>query len=47
MADDVIERAISTIREFANTSKIGDGKIFVFDIGQVIRCQRGQEDNGG
>ena len=44
MADDIAEQAIGSIRELANTGKIGDGKIFVFDIGQVIRIRTGETD---
>jgi nitrogen regulatory protein P-II 2 len=40
--DDIAERAIATIRECANTDKIGDGKIFVFDIEQAIRIRTGE-----
>ena len=38
MADQVIE----SITKSANTGKIGDGKIFVFDLGQVIRIRTGE-----
>ncbi len=44
MADEIAEQAIGAIREVANTSKIGDGKIFVFNIGQVIRIRTGETD---
>ena len=40
--DDIAERAVATIRENANTDKIGDGKIFVFDIEQAIRIRTGE-----
>ena len=44
VTDDVVERAIGTIRENANTDKIGDGKIFVLDISQAIRIRTGETD---
>ena len=44
VADDIAEQAIGSIRELANTGKIGDGKIFVLDIGQVIRIRTGETD---
>ena len=44
VTDDVAERAIDAIRENANTDKIGDGKIFVFDISQAIRIRTGETD---
>ncbi|KPK36103.1 MAG: transcriptional regulator [Nitrospira bacterium SG8_35_1] len=38
-ADDVIE----TIRQAANTGKIGDGKIFVLPVEEVIRVRTGEK----
>ena len=35
--DDVVERAVEAIEKSARTGKIGDGKIFVADVEQVIR----------
>jgi nitrogen regulatory protein P-II 2 len=40
--DDMSERVIAAIRENANTDKIGDGKIFVFDVEQAIRIRTGE-----
>ena len=40
--DDLLERAIETIEHAANTGKIGDGKIFVFDLEQVVRIRTGE-----
>ena len=45
VADDVAERAVSTIREVANTDQIGDGKIFVLDVAQAIRIRTGETDD--
>jgi nitrogen regulatory protein P-II 2 len=36
LPDDLLERAIEAIEKAANTGKIGDGKIFVFDLLQVV-----------
>ncbi len=36
--------AVNTIKETAMTGKIGDGKIFVSDIENVIRIRTGEED---
>lgn len=44
VTDDVAERAVSTIREVANTDQIGDGKIFVLDVAQAIRIRTGETD---
>jgi nitrogen regulatory protein P-II 2 len=40
--DDRIETTIEAIRKAANTDKIGDGKIFVTDLGQVVRIRTGE-----
>ena len=40
--DDVLDQAIEAIEKSANTGKIGDGKIFVFDLQQVIRIRTGE-----
>ncbi|HZT64126.1 MAG TPA: P-II family nitrogen regulator, partial [Burkholderiales bacterium] len=32
MKDDLVDRSIEAIEKAANTGKIGDGKIFVFDL---------------
>jgi len=36
--------AIKIIKEAAHTGKIGDGKIFVSDISNVVRIRTGEED---
>ncbi|QQX86593.1 P-II family nitrogen regulator [Cupriavidus necator] len=41
VADDVVEHAIEAIEKSARTGKIGDGKIFVAPIEQVIRIRTG------
>ena len=38
MADQVVE----AISKSANTGKIGDGKIFIFDLDQVVRIRTGE-----
>lgn len=40
--DSVVEPVIDAIIKAARTGKIGDGKIFVQDIGQVIRIRTGE-----
>ena|SRR5690554_2606175 len=39
---DMAEQVIETIEKSAATGKIGDAKIFVFDIEQVIRIRTGE-----
>ncbi len=40
--DSMVERVIEAITQSARTGKIGDGKIFVFDLGQVVRIRTGE-----
>ena len=40
--DDVLDQVIEVITKSANTSKIGDGKIFVTDLEQVVRIRTGE-----
>jgi nitrogen regulatory protein P-II 2 len=42
VADDLVERVIEAIEGAARTSKIGDGKIFVTALEQVIRIRTGE-----
>ncbi|NQZ10571.1 MAG: nitrogen regulatory protein P-II [Algicola sp.] len=44
LVDEDVERCVETIVNTAQTGKIGDGKIFVFDINRVIRIRTGEED---
>jgi nitrogen regulatory protein P-II 2 len=40
--DAILDQAIEAIEKSANTGKIGDGKIFVFDLEQVVRIRTGE-----
>lgn len=40
--DDLLEQCLEAIQKSARTGKIGDGKIFVFDIEQAIRIRTGE-----
>jgi len=42
VGDSQVEPTIEAIVEAANTGKIGDGKIFVSDLEQVIRIRTGE-----
>jgi nitrogen regulatory protein P-II 1 len=44
VADALLERAIEAIIKSARTGKIGDGKIFVTSVEQVIRIRTGETD---
>ena len=41
---DLLDQVIEAIEKSANTGKIGDGKIFVFDLEKVIRIRTGETD---
>ena len=40
--EDVLDQVIEAIEKSANTGKIGDGKIFVFELEQVVRIRTGE-----
>ena len=40
--DNALDQTIEAITKAANTGKIGDGKIFVYDIEQAIRIRTGE-----
>jgi nitrogen regulatory protein P-II 2 len=42
VASELLERAIEVIEASARTGKIGDGKIFVYDLEQVVRIRTGE-----
>jgi nitrogen regulatory protein P-II 2 len=43
-ATDLAPRVVESIQQAANTGAIGDGKIFVLDLGQVVRIRTGETD---
>ena len=42
---DNVDRVIEAINGAASTGKIGDGKIFVYDLTQVVRIRTGEMDS--
>jgi nitrogen regulatory protein P-II 2 len=40
--DDQLDTVIESITKSANTGKIGDGKIFVYELEQVVRIRTGE-----
>jgi len=42
LADDVVDQAVEAIIKAARTGKIGDGKIFVMPVEQVVRIRTGE-----
>jgi nitrogen regulatory protein P-II 1 len=44
VTDDQVEAVVELIVRAAGTGKIGDGKVFVYDLGQVVRIRTGELD---
>ena len=42
IVDELVDQVIEAVTKAANTGKIGDGKIFVFDLEQAIRISTGE-----
>lgn len=41
-ADSLVQKVVSTIERVAKTGKIGDGKIFVYPIEDIVRIRTGE-----
>ncbi|MEP0176558.1 MAG: nitrogen regulatory protein P-II [Paraglaciecola sp.] len=44
VADEQVDRCIEVIIGTAQSGKIGDGKVFVYDVARVIRIRTGEEN---
>ena len=44
VSDDIADRVIEAIQTSARTGKIGDGKIFVLEVGHVFRIRTGESN---
>jgi nitrogen regulatory protein P-II 2 len=42
ISDELVDSVVEAIEKSASTGKIGDGKIFVFDLEQVVRIRTGE-----
>ena len=42
IAEDMLDKAVEAIQASARTGRIGDGKIFISDVGQAIRIRTGE-----
>ena len=42
--DGLVESAVETIVRSARTGKIGDGKVFVYDVESAVRIRTGKKD---
>jgi nitrogen regulatory protein P-II 2 len=45
VADNLVDQAVQAIIGAAKTGQIGDGKIFVYDLGRAVRIRTGETDN--
>ena len=43
--DDQVDRLVEVITDSAKTGKIGDGKVFVYDLERAVRIRTGEADN--
>jgi nitrogen regulatory protein P-II 2 len=44
LRDDMVDAVLEAIQKTAATGKIGDGKVFVLELGQVVRIRTGERD---
>ncbi|MBI11116.1 MAG: transcriptional regulator [Rhodospirillaceae bacterium] len=42
VADSLIDQTVEAVQEAAKTGKIGDGKIFVYDVSSAVRIRTGE-----
>ena len=42
VSDELAERTVEAIQQAANTGKIGDGKVFVYDLSSAVRIRTGE-----
>jgi nitrogen regulatory protein PII len=45
VSDDFVETTIDALRAGGQTGEVGDGKIFVLELDQVVRIRSGETDN--
>ncbi|WP_019643713.1 P-II family nitrogen regulator [Novispirillum itersonii] len=43
--DELADKVVETIQSTARSGKIGDGKIFVMDVGRAVRIRTGEQDS--
>ena len=44
LEDSLVDRAVEAILQAARTDRIGDGKIFIYDLDGVVRIRTGERD---
>ena len=45
VSDDQVDKVVEAIVKAAGTGKIGDGKVFVYDLERVVRIRTGELDS--
>ncbi len=45
VSDDLAPRVVEAVQQAAHTGSIGDGKIFVLDLGQAVRIRTGETND--
>lgn len=45
LSDEQAARAVEAIEQSARTGRIGDGKIFLFDMDEIVRIRTGERGN--
>ena len=45
VADDLASSVVETLQQAAHTGAIGDGKIFILDVGGAVRIRTGETDD--
>lgn len=45
ISDDMVDQVVDAISQSAQTGKIGDGKIFIMPLEQVVRIRTGESGN--
>ena len=45
VADSLIDQTVEAVQEAAKTGKIGDGKIFVYDVSSAVRIRTGEPND--
>jgi nitrogen regulatory protein PII len=46
VSDAKLEEVVKSIQESAHTGEIGDGKIFIYDLNDVVRIRTGERGEG-
>jgi nitrogen regulatory protein P-II 2 len=44
VTDDVVDQVVEAVQKAAATGRIGDGKIFVLELGRAVRIRTGETD---